>query len=191
MGYWEGKKMHFSEWDNQLFDVFNRQLSFNGLDTFALFISDYRNWWVLSFGILTLGLVFKKKNWLKALLMCSVALGATDAINTHLLKKRFQRLRPCHQREVVLRAGSCGSQFGMPSNHAANGASVVTAASFCLKGGALGIVAALAFLVGWSRVYLGVHFPFDVLVGWIVGGMIGTIVARILLKLGTYLKSFR
>lgn len=53
--------MHFSEWDNQLFDVFNRQLSFNGLDTFALFISDYRNWWVLSFGILTLGLVFKKK----------------------------------------------------------------------------------------------------------------------------------
>ena len=183
--------MHFSEWDNQLFDFFNRQLSFEGLETFALFISDYRNWWILSFGILALGLALKKKKWLKALLVCSVAVGATDAINTHVLKNGFQRLRPCHQREVVLRAVSCGSQFGMPSNHAANGASVVAAASFCLSGAALMVVTASAFLVGWSRIYLGVHFPFDVLAGWIVGGVIGTLVARTLLKLGTYLRSFR
>lgn len=180
-----------SDLDNRLFDFFNRELTWEPLKEVALFLSNNFTWWATALLVLALGVVLRKKGWVKSLVLCGIALGVTDFTTSQILKKEFQRPRPCHQRAVILRAGSCGSPFGMPSNHAANGAAVFVASSFFVKGPALGVLGGLVFLVGWSRIYLGVHFPFDVLVGWGVGALLGFLTARSLLKLGTYLRSFR
>ena len=68
---------------------------------------------------------------------------------------------------------SAESSFGVPSGHAQNAVGVWgMIASGVRKRWAWGIAIALAFLIGFSRWYLGVHFPHDVFLGWLLGGIL-------------------
>ncbi|MFM8269468.1 MAG: phosphatase PAP2 family protein [Pseudomonadota bacterium] len=183
--------MRLNELDEKLFVLINKDWAPESIKKFALLISNYQTWWWVAGFVLLLSIFLKKKKWIKVLLICGLALGITDSFNSHILKKGVQRLRPCHVKEVILRAGGCGSPYGMPSNHAANGATILVVASFFLNGVALITIGLLVVLVGWSRIYLGVHFPFDVLVGWGVGSLIALLIVKTLLKFSTYLRSFR
>ena len=95
----------------------------------------------------------------------------TGGVN-NLLKLTFHLPRP-YWYSADVQAFSAESSFGLPSGHAQI-AMVVwgTIAGYFRR--AWGWVAAmlLVFLIGFSRLYLGVHFPHDVFVGWLVGGII-------------------
>lgn len=66
-----------------------------------------------------------------------------------------------------------GSTFGLPSGHAQNAMAIWgRAAAWVRNTPARAVLTALIFLIGLSRIYLGVHFPSDVLAGWFVGGLI-------------------
>ncbi|NBX93160.1 MAG: phosphatase PAP2 family protein [Proteobacteria bacterium] len=156
------------------------------LEDLALLLSSSWMWWLV-FGAFLMGAVFfRKTRLLKTLLVCVFALIVSDVVSARLLKPTIKRYRPCYQLEVNVRTIKCGSQYGMPSSHAANAAAVlaVTAAVFGLfylwAGGIL------ALLVGLSRIYLGVHFPADILVGFMVGSSLGWLVLLLVKKISTW-----
>lgn len=115
-----------------------------------------------------------RRAWL--LVAAAVAAVALSDLSASALKALFDRARPCH---VILQARlltGCTTSFAFPSNHASNMAALAAAAwaGSRLLGAAL---LALALAVAYSRVYLGVHYPGDVLAGVLLGAGIGWVTA--------------
>ena len=113
-------------------------------------------------------------NWkqgLFAVLILGLAIASSDLIGLQL-KLFFARPRPCQVFLNVHQLAGCGVSFSMPSNHAFNSATV---ASFfwIVFPSTRWVVSMLVILVGLSRIFLGAHYPTDVLVGWGLGSMLG------------------
>jgi membrane-associated phospholipid phosphatase len=102
------------------------------------------------------------------------AAGVSD-LSSNLIKHAVHRQRPCRDPEVseqVVNRIHVSGNRSFPSSHAANSASLATVASLAYPPLAVP-AAALAFLVGTSRVYGGVHYPSDVAAGWVLGMISG------------------
>lgn len=108
------------------------------------------------------------------------AVGIADAMGAQL-KHLVERLRPCVSLPDVHLLGDCGRLFGFPSNHAINTAAMA-AFLHALYPKTGWISWPIVFLVGVARVYTGVHYPGDVLGGWLVGGIMGAGAAFLLLR---------
>jgi undecaprenyl-diphosphatase len=98
-------------------------------------------------------------------------LGAT------LLKDLLQRTRPCHIIADVHLLTGCTGSFAMPSGHASN-MFALAGAVWTARARWRWAVAALAVGVAYSRVYLGAHYPGDVIVGAVWGGAVGWALMR-------------
>ncbi len=94
----------------------------------------------------------------------------TDATGT-ILKHWIQEPRPCAVLPDVRLLAGCGRN-SFPSNHAINMAALAVYAGLFYRR-AMPWLVALALAVGLSRIYVGVHYPSDVLFGWVWGGMLG------------------
>lgn len=114
-----------------------------------------------------------------------LAVGATDLFVGKGLKPTIARPRPCHvwTDTVQLRETTCGGLFGFPSNHAANNAAVVGALWGRAPKGVVAFFVAFTAFVGWSRVYVGAHYPGDVLGGILVGLLFGWACRKLVLRL--------
>jgi len=106
-----------------------------------------------------------------------------DKISVHLFKDIFERLRPCYNLEIAKQVhtidGYCGGQFGFVSSHAANSFALAIFSGFLFKKQykyTLIIMLLWAVLVSYSRIYVGVHYPADVIVGALLGSSIGIFV---------------
>jgi undecaprenyl-diphosphatase len=104
------------------------------------------------------------------------------------LKEFFERLRPCNVLSDVLTPNGCNGTFSFPSNHALNN---FAAAMFFYKlFPKLKLVLFItASLVAVSRVYLGLHYPSDILGGAIIGLAFGYIFASGVLSIEKYLEA--
>ena len=100
------------------------------------------------------------------------------------VKFYVERLRPCHDplltSTIHLVNNHCGGEFGFYSSHASNTAALSMFVAHFIRSKNLWIFLSIwVFLVGYSRIYLGAHFPLDVLSGWIIGASIGWLLARL------------
>jgi undecaprenyl-diphosphatase len=133
-----------------------------------------RSLWFAVAAVFIACVIYKRsKSLARVALILGVGVGLTDLVTYQVLKPGIGRHRPCHQMTVRLVTPSCGGDYGFPSNHAANAMATCGALWRPRKRLANAALVATAFLVGFSRVYLGVHFPFDVLAGFGFGLFMG------------------
>jgi undecaprenyl-diphosphatase len=111
------------------------------------------------------------------LIVMAVAVGLSDG-GASLLKEVFHRIRPCHVVPDVHLLVGCGRSLSLPSNHAVNMFALAMVAWVTrIPGRAL--LTALAVGVAYSRVYVGVHYPGDVILGGVWGGVVGWLVPHV------------
>jgi undecaprenyl-diphosphatase len=164
--------------DTQLF-VYLNGLGSTTFDGLWLFITKQSNW--TPFFLLLLYLVYKKigvKSTLFLLLFITLLLVVTDQ-TCNLFKYTFQRLRPCNNPEInsVIRIVKSSDTFSFFSGHAANSMATMTFLFLLLKKQYR--YAFLLFLFplifAYSRIYLGLHYPLDILTGYFFGASFGYI----------------
>ena len=110
-----------------------------------------------------------------------MVLVVTDQVTAGLLKPMIGRLRPCHTLENINLLVDCGGGKSMPSSHAANAFGQAVLFSVMYRRWTWPLVV-FAVLVALSRVSVGVHYPFDILVGSIIGALVGYLGAWSALK---------
>ena len=112
------------------------------------------------------------------LLFIGLAALFADQSSVHLFKNVFQRLRPCHDPEleelVHIVKGECGGLYGFVSSHASNSFNVALLSLLFIKKRWFTVFIILwASVIGYSRIYLGVHYPGDVVCGALLGALTG------------------
>lgn len=177
--------------DKQLF-LFLNGFHSPFFDDVFYFITD-RFSWVPFYLFLTILLFFKYK-WKGFVFLPFVAMVIllSDQISVQLFKEVFMRLRPCHNPEIkdlVHTVDGCGGLYGFVSSHASNTFALALFVGLILKKHVpklLPILVCWAAIVSYSRIYVGVHYPADIIGGAILGLVIAFTVWKVLLYINQY-----
>jgi undecaprenyl-diphosphatase len=162
--------------DQQLF-LFLNSLNSPFFDQVMHAISGRLIWVPLYLAILIyLGKTYKKK-FLVILLFIIIAATLSDQLSV-LIKNLVHRLRPCHEPSILglvhLFNGECGGLYSFVSSHACNSFDVALLSLLFIKKRWYTIsIIIWASVIGYSRIYLGVHYPGDVVCGAILGALVG------------------
>lgn len=178
------------QFDVQAMIFFNRKLENPVFDTVMPWLRESVFWapfylFLIGWGIMNLG---KKAGWWVAWAILTIALS--DQVSSGFIKKTVERVRPCRDPEVFpyisLRLENCSGAYSFTSSHAAN--------HFAL---AMFVFASLAPVTGtkltrwmfvwaasicYAQVYVGVHYPLDVLCGSLVGIACGWVTSGFYLR---------
>ncbi|MFU8844385.1 MAG: phosphatase PAP2 family protein [Bacteroidales bacterium] len=170
-------------WDEQLFLFFNGY--HNEFWDFVMYWASEKYIWIPLYALFFyLLLKHFQKHAIPIILLVIVLIFLTDQSSVWI-KNSVERLRPCHEPEldgmVHLVKEKCGGAYGFISSHAANHFGIAVFLSLIFNKKIRFITSLLilwAIFVSYSRIYLGVHYPGDLLSGAIVGILSGWIVFK-------------
>lgn len=124
-----------------------------------------------------------KFGWRKCLFylaLIGIAVGLSDFICASIIRPYFKFMRPSNldnpfSEYVAIVNGKRGGPYGFPSCHAANSFAVAVGAAYLAKNWFRVMLIAWALFICYTRMYVGVHYPADLLVGAIIGSLIASI----------------
>lgn len=170
--------------DTALFSFIHADAAVPALDGFMKMLRNAVTWiplyafmvyWIIRFG--------KKYAW-QFILLTIVTFSITDFTTAQLLKPWLGRTRPCYEPElqdIIRGLVGCGGQYSLPSNHASNHFGL---AAFwfwsinIIRGEKWHWLWFWALAIGYAQVYVGKHYPLDIIIGGIYGYIIGTLCAK-------------
>lgn len=173
----------------------------NSFFDFIMIWASDRFIWIPFYAILLIVIIrnFGPKTWF-ILFLVAMMITVSDQVSSGLVKGAVKRLRPCHdpalQSQVHLVKGICGGSFGFFSSHASNSTALAIFLVLIFRKRKINpetelqrrvIVYSLisyALLVSYSRIYLGTHYPGDVITGIAFGSLLSFIFAQIFFRYG-------
>lgn len=180
---------HLIQLDQQLFIAINKGLS-NPFFDWIMPLLRNRYFWAPLYLFL---IIFLPRNYGKWGWFCLagilITFGLCDYFSASIVKPAFERLRPCNDvalKDEINMLVSCGKGFSFPSSHATNhfGIAMFLVGTFYSRWKWIAPLAFLwAFSISFAQVYVGVHYPVDVLSGALLGCIIGYIISSVFLTL--------
>lgn len=174
--------------DYYLFELINGRWTNDFFDHVFIFIRQAAFWAPFYFFLLWFVVLnFSWKGWWWACFFI-LCVALTDTLSSHIIKDAVGRVRPCMNpllvHEVRFLANYCPQGGSFTSSHAANhfGMATFIAATLGQLSRSWRWVYAWAALVSYAQIYVGVHFPLDVLGGALLGLGAGWLVSRIFLR---------
>jgi len=147
-------------------------------------ITNKNNWVLIIISLLFYLAILNGRRGQIAFVILIITIGFTDSFSSFILKPYIGRIRPSHDiYEYINLLVAKGGKWSMPSNHAANISAIAVVLSYFYDKMKIPLYS-LAGIISFSRVYVGVHYPADVL----VGGVFGYGIAWLILSLWVILK---
>lgn len=168
------------QWDTTLMRWINQGWSNSFLDMLMPAIRNKYFWiplYIFCISWILFNLTLRRSIY--TLVFMAIAIFASDTISSKLIKYQVQRPRPCHEQKFdppINLLVSCGSGYSFPSSHAAN--------HFCLAGFFVTLLGSFmrrwrylwwcwAALISIAQVYVGLHYPLDIIGGGVLGAIVG------------------
>lgn len=171
--------------DVALLELINRDWSAPWLDKIVPWLRYQELWYPFYIFMAAFAVInFGRRGWWWILSFIAT-IGLSDTVSSKLIKPTVERLRPCYDPEVFplieLRVPRCSGGFSFTSSHAANHfamAAFIFVTVYPFFGKKARWIFVWPILVSYAQVYVGVHYPFDVLAGAVVGMILGTVTGR-------------
>ena len=157
-----------ADWDAALFRAIHHGMHQRWLDPIMVWLTDPGPWKIPLLGVIGALFLLKGRRGLIGVAVLALTIAAADQLSSHVLKPVFRRARPSVALKDTLPLFGVRNSYSFPSTHATNFFAAAPVISAVFPQGAIPVYV-VAAAVSFSRIYVGDHYPFDVIVGAALG----------------------
>lgn len=175
-------ELTFPHFDILLFKFLNSDIANPAFDVIMPFVTLLKHWIPVYILFILFMLTKQGKRGRFVIILLLLTVAVNNHISSEILKDYFGRIRPCHVLEDVRLLVTCRGGKSFPSSHASNNFAMAIVMIYYYRK-YWWIFLTIALTMGFSRIYVGVHYPIDVFAGSILGIFIGSVFVLISLPL--------